>query len=228
MQTIVSLSGGIDSGACLAWHIDQGDTVHCVMFDYGQKNYEYEHAAALDQCKYYELQLQTIEMKGIACNLKSATLIGGENIPDGHYTEETQKKTVVPGRNLIFISILAGIAESHGIDQVSIGLHKGGEDIYPDCSPDFFLMASYAVSESSGRGVKLIAPYLHHTKSEVIAMGRFLRMPLARCRTCLKDQPLACGQCGPCQQRLEGFKIVGMDDPLDYEYRDLSDLITKY
>jgi 7-cyano-7-deazaguanine synthase len=34
--------------------------------------------------------------------------------------------------------------------------------------------------------------------------------------TCYKGEALACGKCGSCTERLEAFRIAGIEDPVEY------------
>ena len=54
-------------------------------------------------------------------------------LPEGHYAEESMKKTVVPNRNMILLSLAAGHAISLNFDPVAYAAHAGDHTIYPDC-----------------------------------------------------------------------------------------------
>ena len=71
-----------------------------------------------------------IDLRNIMSNFKS-NLLQEEEIPHGHYAEENMKKTVVPFRNGIMLSIASGIAESNGYKKVLIANHFGDHDVYP-------------------------------------------------------------------------------------------------
>jgi len=43
-----------------------------------------------------------------------------------------------------------------------------------------------------------------------------LGVPYEDTWTCYKGEELACGKCGSCQERLEAFRNVGIEDPVRY------------
>jgi 7-cyano-7-deazaguanine synthase len=142
---------------------------------------------------------------------------GGE-IPEGHYESENMRKTVVPGRNLIMLSIMAGIAESEGASFVGIGVHSGDHHIYPDCRHEFIKSADTTIFLSSDRKVHIDAPFIGEDKASILEMGYSynIKVPYHLTRTCYKDQIHSCGKCGSCSERLEAFYLIGKEDPITY------------
>jgi len=128
--------------------------------------------------------------------------------------------TVVPARNLIFSSVIAGYAESVGAGAISLGVHSGDHHIYPDCRPEFVSSLNTSVLLATDKKVRVEAPFLNYTKAEIIKTGLNLKsveVPYHLTRTCYKDQELACGKCGSCFERLEAFEELGLTDPIKYE-----------
>lgn len=217
-KAIISLSGGIDSSTLLAWCIEGGIQVECVSFQYGSKHNQYENKAAEEVATYYNVPfLGIIDISNIGTFLISDLLKSGNEIPEGHYDDDSMKRTVVPGRNLMFISILAAIAESRKADFVGLGIHQGDHHIYPDCRESFFNSARKTVELSTDGKVVIMAPFLKIDKAEIIQWGLDYLVPYNLTRTCYKDQPLSCGKCGSCVERLEGFDINLASDPINYE-----------
>lgn len=216
-HVVLSLSGGLDSTSLLAWLLEHEYAVTPVIFMYGSKHNKYENEAAKKVCRHYQLAPIECDLSKIFSVFKSNLLASGGPIPEGHYSDETMKQTVVPGRNLIFISILAGIAESVGADNVAIGVHAGDHAIYPDCRPLFIKLADDIIFASTEAKVALLAPFLHVNKAQVLSFALRNNSPIELTRTCYKDQPIACGKCGSCVERLEAFDINGMRDVIEYE-----------
>lgn len=216
-KTILSLSGGLDSTSLLAWLLKQEHKIIPVIFSYSSKHNKYENEAARKICQHYQLEPIECNLSGVFSVFKSNLLTSGGPIPEGHYNDATMSKTVVPGRNLIFISILAGIAESVGASFVAIGVHAGDHTIYPDCRPLFIDRAEKTIKASSDGRVGLFAPFLNMSKAEVLRVGLNNGAPLSLTRTCYKDQPIACGKCGSCVERLEAFSNFGIGDVIEYE-----------
>ena len=124
--------------------------------------------------------------------------------------------TVVPFRNGIFLSILAGLAESIGAVKIAIGIHQGDHAIYPDCRWDFYKQMNRAVSVGTDHKVSVIAPFIEIDKTAILQTGNAIDVPYHSTRTCYKDQRLSCGKCGACVERLEAFANVNTADPIRY------------
>jgi 7-cyano-7-deazaguanine synthase len=218
---ILSLSGGLDSTVLLAHAISVGFHVGVVNFSYGSKHNRWENDAACKVADHYKVPFHFVNLDVAMAGFKSDLLKSGGPIPEGHYEAESMKNTVVPCRNMIFASLLAGLAESRGACQVWLGVHAGDHAIYPDCRPEFVTAMSRAVDYATDGKINLIAPFLRLTKKDIVAHGLNFKAPLHLTRTCYKNQPVACGKCGSCQERLEAFKINGVEDPIEYESREI-------
>lgn len=165
-------------------------------------------------------ELKLIDLNFVGELFKSDLLFSGGDIPEGHYNDESMQATVVPARNLIFASIIAGFAESVGAEIISLGVHGGDHHIYPDCRPEFISSLNTSVILATDKKVRVDAPFLYYTKAEIIEAGMGLKnieVPYHLTRTCYKDQELACGKCGSCVERLEAFKKLGLADPIRYD-----------
>lgn len=223
VEAIVALSGGMDSLTVLATAIEGGAKCSAIGFCYGSKHNKYENAAAEQIAKHYEVPYQLVDLTQLMSNIQSDLLLSGGKIPEGHYEAESMKRTVVPGRNIIFSAILAGIAMSRNCKEIWLGVHAGDHHIYPDCRPGFVNHMRAAIANGT-ESVVLKTPFLYFTKAEILSFG-FEKLseppPYHLSRTCYKDQELACGKCGSCQERLEAFEKVKRVDPLNYESREL-------
>lgn len=222
-KAIVALSGGMDSATVLAEAISQErEIVECVGFYYGSTHNVFENAKADALAKQYEIPFRLISLATVMDGFKSNLLKSNDKpIPEGHYEADSMRQTVVPGRNLIFISILTGLAWSRDAAEIWLGIHAGDHFIYPDCRPDFFTAMRAAVEYGSDHKVTLQAPFLGVTKYEILQRGQKLGVPYNLTRTCYKPQETACGKCGSCQERLTAFRRLGVEDPIPYESRQL-------
>lgn len=221
MRALVSLSGGMDSATVLAKVVEERriGEVAAVGFSYGSKHNQYENEAARQVANHYGVPFRLIRLDEVMAGFQSALLQTGGDVPDGHYESESMNQTVVPGRNIIFASILTGLAWSQGASEVWLGIHQGDHAIYPDCRPEFLHAMNHAILAGTDERVRLVAPFLHVDKTTIIAEGLRMGVPYRLTRTCYKDQPIACGRCGACQERLEAFRENGIEDPIEYESR---------
>lgn len=221
MKVVLSMSGGMDSTTLLSELLHQGHSVYPFQFMYGSKHNHWEREAVLNISGHYSIEVPVIDLTAPFSQIQSDLLKSGGDIPEGHYNNSNMTRTVVPGRNSIFISFLVGIAESLEADYVAIGIHSGDHHIYPDCRPDYFHQMKKAMLLASDNKIALTAPFLYMNKTSIIELGLKLDTPYHLTRTCYKDQPIACGKCGSCQERLEAFANNGIDDPVKYESRVL-------
>ena len=213
MKDIVILySGGMDSSVALYHFADRIRLA--VSFNYGSKHNvrEIEHAAL--NCNALGIEHRVIEMDLNKMGFVSDLLQSGGDIPDGHYEDENMKKTVVPFRNGIMLSIAAGIAESIDCNKLLISNHAGDHAIYPDCRPDFIDSMNNAIRFGTYNNVEIMAPYTHLTKREIALKGNEIGVPFKKTYSCYNGQAEHCGTCGTCTERkeaLEGF------DPTKYQ-----------
>lgn len=221
MKAIVSLSGGLDSTTVLATVLAAGRQVATVGFYYRSKHNQFENAAARVIAAYYQVPFRLIDLSGVMEGFRSDLMESGGNIPEGHYEAESMRRTVVPGRNSIFASILLGIAESEDASEIWLGIHAGDHHIYPDCRPGWLTALRNLVAEASEGKVAVAAPFLDVDKGEIVKQGLQLNVPYQLTRTCYKAQVTACGRCGSCQERLAAFRANNVDDPLAYEFRGM-------
>ena len=223
-KIVIGLSGGMDSATLLGILLEQGCEVHCCSFYYGSKHGIWENRAAENLIDFY--QNKQFPVFGHFINLTeafqgfdSSLLKSGGEIPEGNYKAENMKSTVVPGRNMIFASIMAGLAESINAEVIALGVHAGDHFIYPDCRPDFINSLHKTIHYSTDKKVTVMAPFLDLDKTAILKIGIGLKVPVPYhlTRTCYKDQELSCGKCGSCIERLESFSNLQLTDPIKYQ-----------
>lgn len=217
IKAIVSLSGGMDSATVLAEALFKDRDCIAIGFSYGSKHNKYENKRAQQLAEYYEVPFQLIDLEGVMKGFKSNLMKGQGDIPEGHYEDESMSQTVVPARNIIFASILAGLAWSKECKEVWMGVHAGDHVIYPDCRPEFYVPLKAAIKIGTNEKVEIRTPFIIHSKAQILERGLELEVPYQLTRTCYKDQHLSCGKCGSCVERLEAFKANNVDDPIQYE-----------
>lgn len=225
-KAILSLSGGADSTTLLAHMLKHNRQVQAVFMTYPSKHSTHEDIAAKKTTDYYGIELTRVNLWLLFNKFRSSLLGGGGDLPEGHYEAESMKKTVVPFRNGIFLSILAGLAESWQCSEVWIGAHAGDFVIYPDCRPQFLSHMCSAIMEGTETRVGVVSPFRDLTKTTILKAGLELGVPYYLTRTCYSDHRVACGRCGACVERLSAFKEIGVEDPLEYQDRKFFETIT--
>jgi 7-cyano-7-deazaguanine synthase len=217
MSALVVLSGGMDSVTALAFtrtvHTDQ---VHALTVDYGQRH-DREIIAAEVQATRFADRHDVLSLRRIGTLLEGSALTDTVPVPEGHYSDDTMRATIVPNRNAILANIAAGIAVSRGLDAIVLGVHAGDHPIYPDCRPEFVTALQQLLSVANDHQVRVEAPFLNTDKAGILRVGLALGVDYADTWTCYQGRDRACGRCGSCVERLEAFSNIGIEDPLEYE-----------
>ena len=113
-RVLVSLSGGMDSTTLAYFARETFPEAQFISFEYGSKHNPYEAAALEDLSLDLGVKIPRINLSTAFAGIESNLMAAGGDIPHGHYAQSNMSLTVVPGRNLIMASVLAGIAESRG------------------------------------------------------------------------------------------------------------------
>lgn len=217
MKTVVLLSGGMDSVTALYWARHENEVVGAVSFDYGAKHNHREIPLAAWHCAQMGVKHDIIDLGFMNQHFASDLLKSGGSIPEGHYADENMKKTVVPFRNGIMLSIACGLAESCGAEALVIAAHAGDHMIYPDCREDFMLSMAAAMREGTYARIELLRPFIHRDKAGIAKLGETLGVNYGKTWSCYKGGDLHCGKCGTCVERIEAFVLAGLPDPTVYE-----------
>jgi len=216
-RATVILSGGMDSTTLLYWLLAQQYKVRAVTVDYGQRHSkEILQAMAITQqlgVPHYVADLRSLRgMFG-----KNSQTDASVDVPEGHYTSETMKATVVPNRNMILLAVAAGYAIANDCGTLAYGAHAGDHAIYPDCRPEFLAPMAKAMAACDWQQLNLIAPFIEKTKADIAKTGAELGVPFGMTWSCYKGAVAHCGKCGTCVERNEAFKLAGIVDPTTYE-----------
>jgi 7-cyano-7-deazaguanine synthase len=217
---VAVVSGGLDS-AVLAHHLlDGGWAVRLLSFDYGQRHAkELDHAARLATALGARHDVVDVTSAGRLLS-GSALTDPGVDVPDGHYTDESMRSTVVANRNAIFAQVAVGVAVAEGAAAVALGIHAGDHPIYPDCRPAFVEAAEHLARVANegfaADGFRVLAPFLDWSKADIVRRGADLGVDLAATWSCYRGGDVHCGSCGTCVERREAFELAGVADPTSY------------
>jgi 7-cyano-7-deazaguanine synthase len=225
-QAVVLLSGGLDSTVTLAYALEQGHEVTPLTVCYGQKHSR-EIKAAKDVVKFYKIKRHLLVNLDLSFLKTSALTSPHVQVPERRSLEEIGSdipSTYVPARNIIMLSIAAGLAETEGAKRIFIGANAVDYSGYPDCRPEFFKAFQKVLdvgtkTGTEGSPVKIEHPLLFLTKGEIVNLGRKLRAPLHLTWSCYRGGETACGTCDSCLLRLKGFREAGIKDEIPYEVR---------
>jgi len=216
VKALVLLSGGMDSVTALYHAAAEHGVTDALSFDYGSKHNHRELPFAKLHAEKLGVRHTVIPLGFIGEYFASDLLQSGGDIPDGHYEEESMKRTVVPFRNGILLSVAAGFAESRGAEALVIAAHAGDHAIYPDCREPFMRALSDAIRLGTYAGVQVLRPFIEMTKSQIASRGAALGVDFSQTWSCYKGDAIHCGTCGTCVERREAFHLAGLADPTEY------------
>jgi len=221
-SVLVVFSGGQDSTTCLYWAKKNFQEVKTVSFDYGQKH-EIETESAKKICELAGLEFDLVKIPEV---LRSSSALVNKNESLGKYEKIEDlpgglEPTFVPARNILFLTIAANIAMSHGIRDIVIGVCEEDFGGYYDCRQDFINAMQLALSQGilgTDEGIRIHTPLMKLTKAETVKLAQKLgddcMQALAYSHTCYDGVFPPCGKCHACHLRARGFKEAGISDPL--------------
>ena len=220
MSVVTTLSGGLDSVTLAHELVADGHQVIALSFHYGQR-----HAKELESAARCAERLggahHVVDLRSVGALLTGSALTDpGVAVPEGHYTDESMAATVVPNRNAIMLSVAVGVAVAERAEAVATAVHAGDHAIYPDCRPAFIEAIEHEARVANegfiADGFRVLAPFLHLAKDEIVRRGDALGVPFDETWSCYLGDELHCGRCGTCVERREAFELAGVDDPTRY------------
>jgi 7-cyano-7-deazaguanine synthase len=227
IKGVAIVSGGMDSVTMAHLLMQGGNDLLVVSFDYGQR-----HIKELDYASWnathLHLEHKIVDMRFMRDLLHGSSLTDDRvEVPDGHYSDESMKATVVPNRNMIMLSIAVGIAVAEKLAFVATAVHAGDHFIYPDCRPEFINTMNLATITATADGFgswannqPILAPFMRIGKHDIVKYGAEVGVPYEMTWSCYKGGDVHCGRCGTCVERKEAFFLAKVEDPTVYEDKE--------
>jgi 7-cyano-7-deazaguanine synthase len=220
MESVVLLSGGLDSAVLLA-HEVQRARVHPVYVSVGLA-WEGAELAGLRELVTAPVfddrvePLATLEFSMRDILAPSHWAIRGA--PPAYDTPD--EDVYLPGRNVVLVTKAAVLAVSRGCRRVTLGTLANNP--FPDATAHFFEAMSRALSLGLGQLVEIVAPLAQMRKEDVIRLGDSLDVPLELTLSCMnpvgRDRPVHCGLCSKCRERRDAFAAASVVDRTAYAH----------
>lgn len=220
-RAVVLLSGGLDSATVLAIARHQGFECHALTVLYGQR-----HQAEIDASRRVSQALGAASHLEIEVPLRA---FGGSALTDDIDVPKDRSEgemaadipvTYVPARNTVFLSLALAFAETRRAFDIFVGVNAVDYSGYPDCRPEFVAaferLANLATKVGvQGERIRVHAPLVHMTKTEIIRCGLDLGVDYGLTHSCYDPGPdgRPCTRCDSCQIRMKAFADLGMTDP---------------
>ena len=170
-KSILLLSGGMDSTTLLWWMRDRGiSEIHTVSVDYGQR-----HAVELESSATLSRMAGATSHRCLKLDLRQ---FGGNPLTDtGHAVpaakQGRQTLTVVPFRNMLFVTLAAAWAEVKGCGNLYLSPVRNDFEIYRDCRREFYDMLEKTLCLGASRQTdyRIHTPFVEKWKDEVVSLG---------------------------------------------------------
>ncbi len=167
------LSGGVDSALVASLLLDVGTPPTALFVDYGQPAALAEAAASAALAKHFGLRRTRVTLDGLQIPAQ------GEII----------------GRNDVLVAVARAAAPGR---DVALGIHAGTG--YLDCSPEHRDAWQGLLDVQHAGAVRVLAPLLHLSKGEVLALAADSAVPLELTHSCEAGN-ITCGRCRSCHDR---------------------------
>ena len=220
---LVLFSGGQDSATCLAWALERFDRVETVGFDYGQR-----HAVELDARQAVRAAIQSAFPPWLSrlgedrvLDIRSFGTIGETAMTADRAIEIDARglpTTFVPGRNLIFLTYAAAVADRRGLAHLVGGMCETDFSGYPDCRRQTMDAMEQALRLGMDRPFVIDTPLMKLTKAETWALAKglggeaLIEIILEHSHTCYLGERgerhafgYGCGRCPACELRSRGW-----------------------
>jgi 7-cyano-7-deazaguanine synthase len=232
IQSVVTLSGGMDSTVCaaLAVQFSGAEHVAALHISYGQRTEAREQRAFTEICDRLDIQRRLMVRNQALSQIGGSALTdaaldvpiaapGGPHPPAVGECGDAQKIpiTYVPFRNAHFLSVAVSWAEVLGAREIFIGAVFQDSSGYPDCRPEYYAAFNQLIQAGTKQGdIRIQTPLIALNKAEIVTLGRELSAPFELTWSCYSRQDSACGVCESCALRLRAFAAAGIPDPISY------------
>jgi 7-cyano-7-deazaguanine synthase len=223
-QALVLFSGGQDSTACLAWALARYPRVETVGFDYGQRH-AVELTARQAVRERIAAEFPTWAGRLAEDHMLDITTFGalGETAMTSEraieITEKGLPSTFVPGRNLVFLTYAAALADRRGLNVLVGGMCETDFSGYPDCRRATLDAMESALNLGMEQAFRIETPLMRLTKAETWALAKQLggealvAITVEESHTCYLGERgerhawgYGCGTCPACELRRRGFE----------------------
>jgi len=218
-KALCVMSGGLDSTLSAYMMKNSGYEIIALHFNYDQRTQTKELECFHKICKDIDAKQKYILDLDFFKQLGASALTDKNiEVPTGGL-QEGVPITYVPFRNGIFLSMAAAIAEKEGAEVISIGVVEEDSSGYPDCRESYIKSMEHSINlgTKDETKIEIKMPLVHLKKSQIVQKSLELNVPLHLTWSCYKSEDKACGVCDSCRLRLNGFKLAGVSDPIDYE-----------
>lgn len=221
---LVLFSGGQDSTVCLAWALARYERVETVGFDYGQR-----HAVELEarQAVRGAIVAEFPQWAGRLgadhmLDIRSFGALAESALTTERAIEMTARglpSTFVPGRNLVFFTYAAALADRRGLKALVGGMCETDYSGYPDCRRETLDAMERTLNLGMEQAFRIETPLMRLTKADTWALAKGLGgealvdLIVTDSHTCYRGERgvlhawgRGCGECPACELREKGWR----------------------
>jgi len=221
---LVLFSGGQDSTVCLAWALARYGRVETVGFDYGQR-----HAIELEARQAVRAGIvaefpQWADRLGDdhMLDIRSFGALGESALTSERAIEMSERglpSTFVPGRNLVFFTYAAALADRRGLKALVGGMCETDYSGYPDCRRETLDAMEHTLNLGMEQDFRIETPLMSLTKTQTWALakglggGPLVDLIVTDSHTCYRGERgklhpwgHGCGECPACELREKGWR----------------------
>ena len=231
-RTAVLCSAGLDSAVLLASELLAaselqaatelaGDAAH-VQPVYVRSGFAWE----TEECRLAERLIAAPPFAGRVAPLAPLDCPVTDTYRPGHWAlagtppayATADEEVYLVGRNVLLLAKVATWCAVKRIGRIALGPLAGNP--FPDATPAFFAAMERTLSQGLNCELRIVTPFRHLSKAEVIARGRELGVPFELTLSCMNPvDGRHCGRCSKCRERLQAFEAAGVADPAAYAFR---------
>jgi 7-cyano-7-deazaguanine synthase len=220
-RIIAIVSGGLDSVTMAHQLKEEGNEVHLLSVDYGQRHRK-EHDFAVAAAERLGAAHQIADLSALGAMFRGSSLTDPTvDVPEQTWAGYGESPNIVPNRNALLLAAAFAIAVVEKAAAVAIGVVADDVTSVPDSTPafleSFIAMERLATNGYAHPELDLLAPLSGLRKSDVVLLGERLRVPWTQTWTCVRGGAVHCGRCAACWERQEAFTEAGVDDPTVYQ-----------
>ncbi len=236
-KAIVLFSGGLDSTACLYWALQKYDEILLLSFLYGSKEDQTINKISKTFSSLLSIKSKIIHLPFLEefsqqagssltqVEKKLPKIESFEQLDEEELTQLTAKEVWVPGRNILFLSIAASLADSSEVPtDIIFGANQEEGTTFPDNTLDFVNRMNNAIELGCLNQIKVQAPFHDSDKKGIAIFLCENKAEIGFSSSCYQvvewtkeGKPVHCGTCESCQRRRRSFVQANIDDPTVYK-----------
>jgi 7-cyano-7-deazaguanine synthase len=208
---VVLLSGGLDSVVLTYLLGSQGHNLRALHFDVGRYARHRELHAAKRIASLLDIPIEVVDMQGIQ------RMVSGFLDPEIAFADDYDERCPFELTPALF-SLGAAYTQLTGAKALYVAILREQVTARPNTERSLALIAeAAALYDPQHPQVEIQAPFLGHSKADIVTQGKQLDVPMQESWSCQYAGPFHCGRCPRCSERIKAFQTAGVQDQSKYQ-----------